>query len=190
MSRKYIFCAIAFAAAMYITQTTYAQIKVNNYSQNQYLNQFGLQLNPYLDEALFQGFLTEIVFGVRYAYHITPHLSAGPEVNGFAPIYLTSGGNSDFFRLGAGAFARYSFFTDNRIRVFTEVMPYYSYRYWEKSQWLPEIRESRFGICLSPGVSLHSKSRRLSVDLYMKFSNIDFVNSKNYVFSYKINYHF
>jgi hypothetical protein len=178
-----MFCAISFAAAIYVTQTTVAQFKVYNYSQNKYLNQYGLQLNPYLDENLFQGFLTEIVFGIRYAYHVSSHLSTGPEVNGFLPIYFTSGDNSDFFRLVVGTFARYSIFTDSRVRVFAEVLPYYTYRYWEESQWLPEIRESRFGICLSPSVSLHSKSRRFSVDLYMKFSNIDFVNSKNYIFS-------
>jgi hypothetical protein len=75
---------------MYVTQTTVAQFKVDNYSQNQYLNQFGLQLNPYLDENLFQGFLAEIVFGIRYAYHVTPHLSAGPELNGFLPFSIRS----------------------------------------------------------------------------------------------------
>jgi hypothetical protein len=167
-----------------------AQEREENPVQSPYINQLGLQLNPYLDENLFQGLLAEIVFGIRYAYHLTPHLSAGPEVNGFAPIYFTSGGSSDFFRLGAGAFARYSFFTEKRIRVFAEVFPYYSYRYREESQWTPEIRENRFGICLSPGVTLFSKSRKFSLDLYLKFSNIDFVNSKNYVFSYKMNYHF
>ena len=177
-------------AIVLITRPVSSQTTSEKTVHSPYINQIGLQLNPYLDENLFQGFLAEIVFGIRYAYHVTPHLSAGPEVNGFAPIYFTSGGNSDFFRLGAGAFARYSFFKDKRIKVFTEVMPYYSYRYWEESQWLPEIRESRFGICLSPGVSLYSKSRKFSVDLYMKFSNIDFVNSKNFVFSYKVNYHF
>ncbi len=177
-------------AIVLITQSVSAQTTSEKTVHNPYMNQIGLQLNPYLDENLFQGFLAQIVFGIRYAYHITPHLSAGPEVNGFAPLHLQPGNDLNFFRLGVGAFARYSFFTESQVRVFAEVLPYYSYRYWEENQWLPELKESRFGICLSPGVSLYSKSRKFSIDLYMKFSNIDFVNSKNYVFSYKLNYHF
>jgi len=190
MLKKCFIYVITLVLAISVTQTAYAQQKGINYGQNQNLHQFGLQLNPYLDENLFQGFLAEIVFGIRYTYHITPHFSTGPEINGFAPIHLQSGNDLNYFRLGVGAFARYSFFTDSRVRVFAEVLPYYSYRYWKENQWLPELKESRFGICLSPGLSLFSKSQKFSIDLYMKFSNINFVNSKNYVFSYKVNYHF
>jgi hypothetical protein len=177
-------------AIVLITQSVSAQTTSEEIVKSPYMNQIGLQLNPYLDESLFRGFMPELVFGIRYAYHVTPHFSTGPEVNGFFPVNLQSGNDLFFFRLGAGAFARYSFFPKSRVRVFAEVLPYYSYRYWEENQWLPELKESRFGICLSPGVSLYSKSRKFSIDLYMKFSNIDFVNSKNYVFSYKVNYHF
>jgi hypothetical protein len=190
MSATYLINVAYIVTTLVLTQITYAQPVVNGDGQNQSAHQLGLQLNPYLDENLFRGFMPELVFGIRYAYHVTPHLSMGPEVNGFAPIHLKSGNDLNFFRLGAGAFARYSFFTDSRVRVFAEVLPYYSYRYWEENQWLPELKESRFGICLSPGASLYSRSGRFSIDLYMKFSNIDFVNSKNYVFSYKLNYHF
>lgn len=189
--KKTSFLKLLYLIAMVlITQSVSAQTTSEETVLSPYKNQIGLQLNPYLDENLFRGFMPELIFGIRYVYHVTPHLSMGPEVNGFVPIHLKSGNDLNFFRLGAGAFARYSFFTDSRVRVFAEVLPYYSYRYWEENQWLPELKESRFGICLSPGVSLYSKSRKFSVDLYMKFSNIDFVNSKNYVFSYKLNYHF
>jgi len=189
--KKTSFLKLQYLIAMVlITQSVSAQTTSEETVLSPYKNQIGLQLNPYLDENLFRGFMPELVFGIRYAYHVAPHFSAGPEVNGFFPVNLKSGNDLFFFRLGAGAFARYSFFTDSRVRVFAEVLPYYSYRYWEENQWQPELKESRFGICLSPGISLYSKSRKFSVDLYMKFSNIDFVNSKNYVFSYKLNYHF
>lgn len=173
-----------------IVQPLFSQKSERDIIQEQHRNQIGVQLNPYLDEDLFRGFLAELVFGIRYAYQVTPHFSAGPEVNGFFPVNLQSGNDLHFFRLGVGAFARYSFFTEGRVRVFAEVLPYYSYDYWAENQWLPESRESKFGICLSPGLSLQSRSRNFSVDLYMKFSNIEFVNGKNYVFSYKVNYHF
>lgn len=189
--KKTSFLKLQYLIAMVlITQSVSAQTTSEETILSTYMNQLGLQLNPYLDENLFRGFMPELVFGIRYAYHVAPHFSAGPEVNGFFPVNLKSGNDLFFFRLGAGAFARYSFFTDSRVRVFAEVLPYYSYRYWEENQWLPELRESRFGLCLSPGASLYSRSGRFSIDLYIKFSNIDFVNSKNYVFSYKVNYHF
>ena len=172
------------------TQSVSAQTTSEKTVQSPYMNQIGLQLNPYLNDELFRGFLAQTVFGIRYAYQVTPHFSTGPEVNGFFPVNLRSGNDFNFFRLGAGAFARYSFFTESRVRAFAEVLPYYSYDYWAEDQWIPESRESRFGICLSPGLSLFSKSRKFSIDLYMKFSNIDFINGKNYVFSYKLNYHF
>lgn len=189
--KKTSFLKLQYLIAMVlITQSVSAQTTSEETILSTYMNQLGLQLNPYLDENLFRGFMPELVFGIRYAYHVAPHFSAGPEVNGFFPVNLKSGNDLFFFRLGAGAFARYSFFPESRVRVFAEVLPYYSYRYWEENQWLPELRESRFGLCLSPGASLYSRSGRFSIDLYIKFSNIDFVNSKNYVFSYKVNYHF
>ena len=189
--KKTSFLKLQYLIAMVlITQSVSAQTTSEETVLSPYKNQIGLQLNPYLDENLFRGFMPELVFGIRYAYHVAPHFSAGPEVNGFFPVNLKSGNDLFFFRLGAGAFARYSFFPESRVRVFAEVLPYYSYRYWEENQWLPELRESRFGLCLSPGASLYSRSGRFSIDLYIKFSNIDFVNSKNYVFSYKVNYHF
>lgn len=190
MSTKLFISFVSLVIAPAFTQITDAQSTVTVDEQNHRVHQLGLQLNPYLDENLFRGFMPELVFGIRYAYHVAPHFSAGPEVNGFFPVNLKSGNDLFFFRLGAGAFARYSFFPESRVRVFAEVLPYYSYRYWEENQWLPELRESRFGLCLSPGASLYSRSGRFSIDLYIKFSNIDFVNSKNYVFSYKVNYHF
>lgn len=189
--KKTSFLKLLYLIAMVlITQSVSAQTTSEETILSTYMNQLGLQLNPYLDENLFRGFMPELVFGIRYAYHVAPHFSAGPEVNGFFPVNLKSGNDLFFFGLGAGAFARYSFFPESRVRVFAEVLPYYSYRYWEENQWLPELRESRFGLCLSPGASLYSRSGRFSIDLYIKFSNIDFVNSKNYVFSYKVNYHF
>lgn len=177
-------------AIVLITQSVGAQTTSETIVQSPYMNQIGLQVNPYLDKNLVDGYLMEVVYGIRYAYNVTPNFSTGPEVTGFAPIYLKSGDNMNHFKLGVGVFARYSFFTESRVRVFTEVSPYYSYWYREETQFIPEKRESKLGISLNPGISLYSKSRKFSVDLYMKFSNIDFVNSKNYVFSYKVNYHF
>ena len=181
---------ICLSVIALIAQSVSAQTTGERAGQTSYRNQIGIQFNPYLNSDLFSGFLAQPVFGVRYAYQATPHFSTGPEVNGFFPVNLGPGSNLNFFRLGVGAFARYSFFTESRVRVFAEILPYYSYDYWAENQWLPESRESKFGICLSPGLSLYSRSRKFSVDLYMKFSNIEFVNGKNYVFSYKVNYHF
>lgn len=167
-----------------------AQKSDKNKAQSPYLNQLGLQLNPYLDKNLVEGYLMEVVYGIRYAYNVTPNFSTGPEIAGYAPIYFKSGDNMNHFKIGVGVFARYSFFTESRVRVFTEVSPYYSYWYREETQFIPEKRESKLGVCLSPGLSLFSKSRKLSIDLYMKFSNLEFVNNRNFVFSYKVNYHF
>jgi hypothetical protein len=190
MMKRRLLKLICLPVIALIMQSVSAQTPDKKTGHNPYRNQIGLQLNPYLNAELFRGFLAQPVFGIRYAYQVTPHFSTGPEVNGFFPVNLRPGNDFNFFRLGAGAFARYSFFTESRVRVFAEILPYYSYDYWAEDQWLPESRESKFGICLSPGLSLFSKSRKFSVDLYMKFSNIDFVNGKNYVFSYKVNYHF
>jgi len=83
-------------AIVLITQSVSAQTISEKTVHSPYMNQIGLQLNPYLDESLFRGFMPELVFGIRYAYHVTPYFSAGPEVNGFFPVNLQSG-NDLFF---------------------------------------------------------------------------------------------
>jgi len=177
-------------AFLFITPLILAQEGKESDIPIPYKQQIGIQLNPYFDRSLIDGYMMEVVFGFRYSYNVTPQFSSGPDVSGFTPVYFKSGDNVNHFKLGIGAFARYSFLESSRVRIFTEFIPFYSYWYREETQFITEKRETRFGICLSPGVTLFSKSRKFSLDLYMKFSNIDFVNSKNYVFSYKMNYHF
>lgn len=155
----------------------------------------GLQLNPYIDEALFNRYSFKTVYALRYTFSIKDRITLGPEVSGSyfrTPVqpHFTS------YKINVGGFFRYSFFPESRVKPFFELSSYYtyySYKYGnEVQQW--GIKQSGSGSYLSgylaPGISLFSKSRKLSIDLFYKFSNKYFVNDKHSVLSYRLNLRF
>lgn len=157
---------------------------------NSTYNQIGIQLNPFLDEEFFQGLVMNTVYAIRYGYKIAEPITIGAEFSGYFPYFFNLSNPVNYYNYNFGIFSRYSLWNKKRIQGFLELSPYYSYRFQEESQYTSEIKESKFGIYLAPGISFFSKNKKFSVDLYYKFSNLAFVNSKQSVFSYKVNYNF
>jgi hypothetical protein len=149
-------------------------------------NQIGLQINPYLSN----GTIYSIVYGFRYGYRIWKPVTLGAEISGSFPAFNNS--PVPFTDFKAGAFARYTFRPEKRIQIFLEASPFYAYTYvseWPEGQ-MDAIEWSKFGIYIAPGVSLFTKNRKFSLDLYYKLhiNPEDYVQGKN--FSFKVNFNF
>ncbi len=156
----------------------------------------GIQINPYFDSQLFEGSFIKPVFALRYGYNLTKNFSLGPEISGH---YVTTMRNQTDFHLtviNAGAFFRYSILSNSRIRPFIEMSPYYTFYHFESSDIVTtegvgkDERKEYFSGYLSPGISLFSKSHKMSLDLMYKFSDKNFVNGHKSVFSYRLNINF
>ncbi|MCF8224132.1 MAG: hypothetical protein K9J25_13430 [Bacteroidales bacterium] len=160
-----------------------------------YRNQVGIQFNPKINERLLStgGFgLIETVSSVRYGYRITKNLTSGFELVCRFPILTNSSYREqselfNYFVYRIGIVTRYSFLTEKRFQVFAEVSPYFSHAYkevWSSADPIP-YRNEEFGCYAAPGVTLYSKSRRVSFDLYSEFSI-----TGHTMLSYKVNFNF
>jgi hypothetical protein len=160
-------------------------------------NQFiGIQINPYFDSQLFEGSFIKPVFSLRYGYNLTKNFSLGPEISGYYITTLRDQIDYHTSVFNAGAFFRYSILSDSRIKPFFEISPYYTFSHFKSSDIVTmegigkDERKEFFSGYLSPGISLYSKSRRLSLDLMYKFSNKGFVNGHKSAFTYRLNINF
>lgn len=155
-------------------------------------NQIGIQLNPYLDESLYQGTLIKAIFGVRYGYKLSKPLLVGAEVSGTIPYYFHKSNYPNFYSVSAGIFTRYSVPSGRRLQCFLEVSPYFSHYYqqWKSTFDQSSFTRNKFGYYVAPGITLYSRSRKISFDLYYKFSNLLIINGNKSVISYKVNYNF
>lgn len=156
----------------------------------------GIQLNPYIDSDLTDGTFIKPVFALRYGYNLTKNFSLGPEISGHYVTTLRDQTDLHISAINAGAFFRYSLLPDSRIKPFFEISPYYTFHHFKSSDIVTmegigkDERKEYFSGYLSPGISLYSKSQRLSLDLMYKFSNKDFINGNKSVFSYRLNINF
>ena len=154
----------------------------------------GLQLNPFLDEHLFNHESYSPVYALRYTFSIKEHIALGPELSGFYTKTYVDDYTMGNFNLGG--YFRYSFLPQSRFKPFIEVSSYYTYHYWKNGPEIsindipPNGSESFLSAYVAPGMSIFSKSGKISLDLMYKFSNKDFVNSGKSVFSYRLNFWF
>lgn len=153
-------------------------------------NQIGIQLNPFIDENLIDGSVMTIVGGVRYGYKISKPFILGVEISGEYPYFVSHSSPVYLYNYRIGLFSRYSIPTEKRIQGFIEVSPSYTHSYISGTIDIPEKKTDKFGIYAAPGISLFSKSKKISLDLYYKFSTLQFINGKKSVFSYKVNFNF
>lgn len=155
----------------------------------------GLQLNPYVDEFLFTNTFVKPVFALRYSWGIKDHISFGPEISGFQFKALSN--DYSVKNLNVGGFFRYSFLPSSRIKPFIELSPYYTFQSWKNAPvenfgelLEPNGSKSYLSGYVAPGISLYCKSKKISLDLFYKFSDKPFVNGKQSVLSYRLNYNF
>lgn len=152
----------------------------------------GLQLNPYFDEHLFNHQFFKPVYAFRYTLGIKEHITLGPELSGF---YVKSYVN-DFTigNINAGGYFRYSFLPQSRIKPFIELSSYYTYHYWRNGpeitfgEFEPNGSKSFLSGYVAPGITLLSKSGKISLDIMYKFSNKTFVNNEKSIFSYRLSF--
>jgi hypothetical protein len=153
----------------------------------------GLQLNPYLDKSLFNGNAIKPVYALRYTFSIKDHITLGPELSGSFMRLPTAGPVYKSSNINLGGFFRYSFLEESRIKPFFELSSYYTFLNYKQhglgTTWT-NGSDSYLSGYLAPGISLFSKSRNFSFDLFYKFSNKDFVNGKQSVLSYRLNFRF
>lgn len=158
-------------------------------------NQIGIQFNPYINQQFFDFKIMNTVSALRYGYRITKNITTGLEFSCNFPINIGSGQNFHYFNYFSykiGFFTRYSILSDRRFQIFAEASPYLShyFREWTSSSDHSAFRVNKLGYYAAPGITLYSKTKRISFDLYYKFSNLSFVNSQKSVLSYKLNYNF
>lgn len=163
-------------------------------SQSIGTHSIGLQLNTYVDESLFTNTFIKPVYAFRYTLGIRKNITFGPELSGF---YVKAHvGDYTFGSFNIGGFFRYSFLPASRVKPFIEVSPYYIYHYWKNGPEdsfngaEPNGSKSFISGFIAPGISLFSKSGKLSLDLFYKFSDKTFVNGKQSVLSYRLNLNF
>jgi hypothetical protein len=170
-------------------------ISIISYSQNTddvlkpllYKNQVGLEVSPFRDR---QGYYGGLVFGLRYGYNISKPLTFGIESS---ESVRSTNSYQQYNNFTIGMFARYSFFTEKRIQGFVEFSPFYSHRYFKGLENLAnEVRKNTLGGYIAPGISVYTKNRKFSLDLYYDLyihpTNI-YYNHVN-IIAYKLNFHF
>ncbi len=139
--------------------------------------------------------MIDAVSALPYGYRITKNITTGMEFSCGFPININSDQNYryfNYFGYKIGLYTRYSLLSERRFQVFAEASPYFSH-YWREltsSSDQTPYSDDKFGYYIAPGVSLYSKSKRISFDLYYKFSNLVFTNRNNSVLSYKVNFNF
>jgi len=169
--------------------SAYSQSKNSN-------NSIGLQLNPYFDTQLFQGNSLKTVFAVRYTHNLNEQLTLGPEFSGYYIKAINDPSDFNGLAMNLGFFVRYTLRPDSRIRPFLEFSPYYAFGHVKSS-----VIQSNDGVgidswnnrltgYIGPGFTLVSKSERITLDLFYKFTNTGFVNGNKSAFSYRLNFSF
>ncbi len=172
----------------------FAGLCMSSSSQSIGRHSIGLQLNPYIDESLFTNTFIKPVYAFRYTLGINEHITIGPELSGFHTKAHVN--DYSFGSFNAGGFFRYSFLPVSRIKPFVELSSYYTNHYWKNGpeDSFPGVEPngsiSSVSGYIAPGISLFSKSGKVSLDLFYKFSNKTFVNAKQSVLSYRLNFKF
>lgn len=189
-NEKTFLLSIGFLFLSFITAFSQEQEK-----QSFKKNQIGIQFNPIINERLLStgGFgLIETVSSLRYGYRITKNFTTGMEFVYKFPIltnssYRENSEKFNYFIYRIGLITRYSIWSEKRFQLFAEVSPYFVHAYkemWNSGDPAP-YRTDEFGCYAAPGVTLYSKSRRISFDLYSEFS---FTGQT--MLSYKVNFNF
>jgi hypothetical protein len=142
----------------------------------------GIQYNPiYVDDWTYVANL----FSIRYGYKIAKPFTIGTELTGsFYQKNIST--FQDNYEISTNLFLRYSIRSDKRIQGFLEVSPYASLYFTKPMNYL----DMDWNIYVAPGLSVFSKNKKFSMDLYYKFSTQTFIDGGHGSLSYKLNFHF
>jgi hypothetical protein len=142
----------------------------------------GIQYNPiYVDDWTYVANL----FSIRYGYKIAKPLTIGTELTGYFYQKNISLFQDNYY-LSTNLFLRYSIRSEKRIQGFLEVSPYANLYFIKPMNY----QDMDWNIYVAPGLSVFSKNKKLSMDLYYKFSTQTFMDGGHGSLSYKLNFHF
>jgi hypothetical protein len=179
-----------------ILSIVFAGFCLTSSAQSTMNHSIGLQLNPYLDGDLFNGMSVKYVYAGRYNFSIKDHITLGPELSGFHAKLLYLKPNYTYANFNVGGFFRYSFLPSSRVKPFFELSAFYTFLSYKNGPEniyegvTPNGKDSYLSGYLAPGISLYNKSRKISLDLFCKFSNKMLVNNDEIAFSYRLNFRF
>jgi hypothetical protein len=155
-------------------------------------NRIGIQYSPFYDGN--QSYIGNL-FSARYGCNISKPLTLGAELSGYFPKKNYNAGGQFYdpfyepanrYGVSANIFIRYSIPSDKRVQFFIEVSPYTHLYFSDPVRY----EASDLFIYAAPGLTAFSKNKKLSMDLYYKYSTQTFFNSSHGMISYKLNVHF
>ena len=159
-------------------------------------NSIGLQANIFLDENLYTGSTIQPLWALRYSYKLNRNITTGPEISGTRTFFRSMNiRDTKSTTMTLGGFGRYSILPEKRVSPFAELNLYYFRSHFVPgsdpvASMLNERIINKFSGFVAPGISLKSRSSKVSLDLMYKFSPDYFINSRHSVFSYRFNFHF
>ncbi len=184
---------ISLFIIMFITLTTAQESD----SENEYKYRVGVQFNPY--PYVVQDFswesLKSYAYAARFGYSLNKNFLIGPEFSGdVIRLYEYKFVQMEIVTYKAGLYGRYTFQKLNAFKPFAEISLYYK----NYTSWIQDNLESPKNYTynhnltgyLAIGTSWRLFTDRLSLDVMYKLSNTGFVNSRNHVMTYRINFHF
>jgi hypothetical protein len=184
--------ALPLSIALFLTSmAVFSQEKSSDTTFNR--NVVGIQFNPLRDGD--HNYVANLV-SVRYGHKLTSHFTIGTELTGCFHKNNMSGFIIDpnlpiasldhYYELDVNLFMRYTIRPDKMIQGFLEFSPYGKFLFRKPMYYRGLDTFSYF----APGISLVSKNKKFSIDLYYKYSDETFLNEKYGIFSYKLNWHF
>ena len=124
------------------------------------------------------------IFNDWYGARTIKPVTIGPEISGF--FYYGDYPGVESYGVSLAFYTGHSFSFDKWKQVFAEQSPMY-HTYNEKPMG---YKYSDTFIFFAPGISIFSKSRKVSFGLYQKLNTQTFVNGKQLIAPYKVNFHF
>lgn len=185
--------ALLSLALLLPSLVSFSQIQEKNTDSPIKKNLIGIQYNPLYDA---HWFYVGKLISLRYGYKILRPLTIGLEVNGtflndnFAYFPGGPGAAYQHYWLSPGIFLRYSVRPDKRIQGFLDVSSYTNYFFNKPMEHKEYNNNGDIQFYIAPGLSIFSKNKKFSLDLYYKYSTELFLNDRYGLFSYKLNYHF
>jgi hypothetical protein len=175
---------------IFISLVSHSQTKEKSFDPSFKRNEIGISFNP---QAWNNKFIAN-VYSIRYGYKIARPFTIGAEVTGLFPngnFPELSYSDPDFssknrFNLSTNLFFRYSLRSDKRLQFFLEASPYAEFMFNKQFDY----RWGDFFVYVAPGVSVFSKNRKFSMDLYYKLSTEYNYSGNHGSLAYKLNFHF
>ncbi len=189
----YPFILLVIAALTSAGNAGFAQTMHQTTTRPLFTHSIGAQFNPYLGQSLFTGGSERnYVFALRYGYESRKGISFGPEFSGHFGHSLSAKWQNYNF----GMFIRYTFLRQKKVSPFVELSGYYQTSTMTSTDprfdfdGQKTIKHQRFSYYVAPGISFYIYKKKLSLDLFVKFSSDKFLNGQYVIPSFRLVYHF